>query len=157
MTSSAENRPPGAIDPDAMRRAEEVIEQLRWTYIRDWAPAAMEELEAAAQGLRLAVANGEAAAAQANRDAILRVTHDMKGQAGTFGLELLQDFAASLHHFARTETPDGARQAELCQAHVFAMRTALADVSAEPAGILDQALERKLRDSLRELARLKFS
>lgn len=157
MTSSAEKRQPGAIDPDAMRRAEDVIEQLRWTYIRDWAPAAMAELEAAARGLRQAVASGEAEAGRADREIILRVTHDMKGQAGTFGLELLQDFAASLHHFARTENPDRARQAELCQAHVSAMRTALADVSARPAGIIDDALERQLRDGLRELARLKFN
>jgi HPt (histidine-containing phosphotransfer) domain-containing protein len=148
---------PGAVDPDALRRVEDVIEQLRWTYIREWAPAAMQELEAASRGLRKAAEADDLPAAARHRAAIVRLTHDMRGQAGTFGLDLLQDFAASLHHFAEPETGALLRQAELCEAHVSAMRTALADVSAQPAGTIDAMLERQLREGLRELARMRFN
>ena len=157
MTASPDNHHAGAIDPDAMRRVEGVIKQLRWTYIREWAPAAIGELETASRGLCRAVADGNTDDADANRDAILWLTHDMKGQAGTFGLELLQDFVASLHHFAQADNPTGARRAELCQAHVTAMRTALSDFSNNPNGTLDCALEQQLRDSLRKLVRLGFN
>lgn len=157
MTASSDKKHSGAIDPDAMRRVEDVIEQLRWTYIREWAPAAIEGLETASRSLCRAAANGETACIDANLEAILRLTHDMKGQAGTFGLGLLQDFATSLHHFAQADSLSGIRQAELCQAHVTAMRTALSDVSAHPEGALDTALEQQLRDSLRKLARLGFN
>lgn len=146
-----------AIDPDALRRVEDVIEQLRWTYIREWAPSAMQELEAAAQGLRQAAGAGDRAAASEHRAAILRLTHDMKGQAGTFGLDLLQDFAASLHDCAAADTDAGKRQAELCGAHVAAMRTALSDASAQPAGLIDSLLERQLREGLHKLARMQFN
>ena len=157
MTVSSNKQQSSTIDPDAMRRAEDVIEQLRWTYIREWAPAAMQELEAAARGLHDAV-NGKAEqCADANRQTILRVTHDMKGQAGTFGLDLLQDFAASLNAFASIDKPADLRQAELCQAHVTAMRAALTDVSAHPDGALDTELERELRQGLRRLAKLRFN
>lgn len=149
--------PDAAIDPDALRRVEDVIEQLRWTYIREWAPAAMQELEAASRGLCHAAAAGHTETAAESRAIILRVTHDMKGQAGTFGLDLLQDFAASLHHFAEPDSEAPIRQAELCQAHVSAMRTALADVSTQPEGLVSDMLERELRDGLRKLARLRFN
>ena len=51
MTSKYTDENPGSIDPDALRQAEDVIEQLRWTYIREWAPAAMSEIEGAVQGV----------------------------------------------------------------------------------------------------------
>lgn len=149
--------PDAAIDPDALRRMEDVIEQLRWTYIREWAPAAMQELEAASRDLCQAAAAGDRTAAADSRAAILRVTHDMKGQAGTFGLDLLQDFAASLHHFAAPDSAAAVRQAELCQAHVSAMRTALADVSIQPEGLVSDMVEQELRDGLRKLARMRFN
>jgi chemotaxis protein histidine kinase CheA len=149
--------PDAAIDPDALRRVEDVIEQLRWTYIREWAPAAMQELEAASRSLCHAAAAGDTETAAECRAIILRVTHDMKGQAGTFGLDLLQDFAASLHHFAEPDSEAPTRQAELCRAHVSAMRTALADVSTQPEGLVSDMLERELRDGLRKLARLRFN
>ncbi len=157
MTASPENHQAGAIDPDTMRRVEDVIKQLRWTYIRDWAPAAIEELETASSSLCRAVAENDSATAGANQDAILRLTHDMKGQAGTFGLELLQDFAASLHHFAQSENHSKSRQADLCRAHVTAMRTALSDVSSHPDGALDTHLEQELLNGLRRLAQMGFN
>lgn len=145
------------IDPEALRRAEDVIAQLRWTYIREWAPAAMLELEEATRGLRRAAAAGDQQAATEHRQTILRLTHDMKGQAGTFGLDLLQDFAASLHNFAAPQTGDARRQAELCEAHVTAMRTALSDASMQPEGLIDSLLEHQLREGLQRLARMRFN
>ncbi len=155
MADPFDNPDPGAIDPEALRRAEAVVEQLRWTYIREWAPAAMKEIEAEVQAI------DRAARAEANGSAhceiIARLTHDMKGQAGTFGLQLLHDFAESLHGLARQVETVGPREAAVFQAHATAMRSVLSDISSSPEAELDTALERELRDGLRKLARLHFN
>lgn len=156
MGDSSDDRKPGAIDPEAMRRVEAVIEQLRWTYIREWAPAAIEEIEAAVLALNRMTRTGSVPAS-ADVETLLRVTHDMKGQAGTFGLDLLQDFAGSLHEFVRAADSIGPREAEVFQAHATGMRTVLTDVSAHPDGALDGQIERDLREGLRQLTRLQFN
>jgi HPt (histidine-containing phosphotransfer) domain-containing protein len=166
MATDAEKHDSSAIDPEALRRVEDVIEQLRWTYIREWAPAALEELEAAVQALHHSrtgqshTGNGGGAdqgSMTRHWTTVLRLTHDMKGQAGTFGLELLQDFAASLHALVEAEELAEARRIDLCAAHASAMRQVLTDVSGRPDGALDDLLERELRAGLRELTRLRFN
>jgi chemotaxis protein histidine kinase CheA len=158
MTDSMDDPRSGTIDPEAMRQAEAVIEQLRWVYIREWAPAAILEIEQSVQAIDRCVRAGATKdEAEAYIDALVRLTHDMKGQAGTFGLDLLQDFAASLHDFVRASDSLGAREADVFTAHASAMRSVLNDVSSNPDGALDEESEQRLREGLRRLAGLRFN
>jgi hypothetical protein len=81
----------------------------------------------------------------------------MKGQAGTFGLDLLTDFAASMHAVVSAAVMMGQRQSDVCLGHIMAMRTALRAASCEPAGLLDPKLERQLRSDLRRIVRKTFN
>lgn len=142
----------GTIDPAALKQADIAVERLRWIYIHDWAPEALDEMEAAVLSLRrYAKAGGSTDAVR--RDALLRLTHDMKGQAGTFGVEILHDFATSLHNVAKATTRIGVREADVFLAHIMAMRTALTAVASNPEGRLRHSLERELRGNLGRITR----
>ena len=155
MTSKYTDENPGSIDPDALRQAEDVIEQLRWTYIREWAPAAMSEIEGAVQGVNTSLKSG--LPCREFLDVIIHLTHDMKGQAGTFGLELLMDFAASLNAFVMSHESIDLAAAEVIQAHATAMRQVIADVSVSPDGAVTAEMAEALSHDLRVLAQMRFN
>lgn len=152
MTTDHETHGAAPADAAALRRAETAIERLRWAYICEWAPDALDEMEAAVLALR-GYAGAGATGAAARRGALLRLSHDMTGQAATFGLDLLADFAASLHALAAAAPRIGAREADVALAHVMAMRTALASAAGDPEGIPSARLERELRLRLRTILR----
>lgn len=142
----------GTIDPSALKRAEAVIERLRWVYVCEWAPDALDEMEAAVLALRRYADNGKEGEAGRHK-AILRLSHEMKGQAGTFGLDLLADFAASMHTVAAETQRIGVREADVFLAHIMAMRTALSTIARDPCGLLHAGLEKELRRGLRQIVR----
>ncbi len=152
MSTDDETIGQGTIDPSALKRAEAVIERLRWVYICEWAPDALDEMEAAVLALRRYADSGEDSET-GRRNAVLRLSHEMKGQAGTFGLDLLADFAASMHAVAAGTQRIGVREADVFLAHVMAMRTALSTVANAPDGLLHAGLEKELRRSLRQIVR----
>lgn len=140
------------IDPAALKRAEAAIDRLRRVYICEWAPDALDEMEAAVLALRR-YANRDGTNEAERHDALLRLSHDMKGQAGTFGLDLLADFAASMHAVAAGNRCLGVREADVFLAHIMAMRTALSAAACDPDGVPGTALERELRRGLRRIVR----
>ena len=145
----------GSIDPAALQRAKETVEQLRWLYIREWAPEALNEMEAAVLALRQYSRASEPV--KTGREAVLQLSHDMKGQAGTLGLDLLADFAASIHAVVSASRQIGAREGDVCLGHIMAMRTALRAVAVEPDGVLNPSLEKHLRRDLRKIIRKTFN
>ena len=60
----------GSIDPAALQRAKETVEQLRWLYIREWAPEALNEMEAAV--LALQQYSGASELVESRRAAVLQ-------------------------------------------------------------------------------------
>lgn len=150
MSTDNETIGQGAIDPSALKRAEAVIERLRWVYICEWAPDALDEMEAAILALRRYAGKG---GEKKRHDAVLRLSHEMKGQAGTFGLDLLADFAASIHAVAAGTQRIGVREADVFLAHIMAMRTAVSTAAGDPDGLPGAALEKELRRGLRQIVR----
>ena len=147
----------GVIDPSALKRAEAVVERLRWVYIRELAPEALDEMEAAVLGLGRHSSNRGSKDDGQRRDAFLRLCHDMKGQAGTFGLDLLTDFAEAMHCTAEAAPAIGERQADVLIAHIMAIRTALAAVRADPRGEISPDLQADLRRDLKQTIRKRFN
>jgi len=152
MSTNSETIGHGTIDPAALKRAEAVIGRLRRVYICEWAPEALDEMEAAVLGLRR-YANRYGANQGERCDALLRLSHDMKGQAGTFGLDLLADFAVSMHAVAAGTRSLGVREADVFLAHIMAMRTTLSAAASDAEGVPGAALERELRRGLRRIVR----
>tara|TARA_R110002096_G_scaffold105174_3_gene231656 strand:+ start:1753 stop:2223 length:471 start_codon:yes stop_codon:yes gene_type:complete len=146
----------GTIDPAVLKRAEAVVERLRWVYIREWAPEVLSEMEAAVLGINQYAKRGPVMEGK-RRDALLRLCHDMQGQAGTFGLELLADFATSMHKIGEASPVIRDRQADVLVAHIMAMRTALRAVAADPDGALSEGLHKELRRDLRKLRQKPFN
>lgn len=152
MSTNSETIGQDTIEPASLKRAEAVIERLRRVYICEWAPEALDEMEAAVLALRR-YASRDAGGEAGRHDALLRLSHEMKGQAGTFGLDLLADFAASMHTVAAGSRCLGVREADVFLAHIMAMRSALSAAAGAPEGVPGAALERDLRRGLRQIVR----
>jgi len=74
---------PNAVDEAALKRAENVIANMKNSYI-DWVSSDFERVQDAYKRL----VGGEGDRAE-NLDEIFAVAHDMKGQGGSFGYELV--------------------------------------------------------------------
>lgn len=121
-SSSAEtlSAEPQGMDAAASKRARIAIEKLKESYLNEWAPATINELDR-----RLQLARSAPSSAGENLEAAFRLAHDMKGQGATFGFVLISDIGASLCTMAssRADPTDG----DLCAmlAHVEAARAVL--------------------------------
>lgn len=76
------------LDPAALARAEAALDALSGRYLA-WAEADLKRLEAALDLLR-------ASPGRAGLERLFTITHDMKGQAATFGYPLLSELGGRL-------------------------------------------------------------
>lgn len=76
---------------DNWSRAQAAIEKLKDSYIHDWAPTSLDELE---RVLTLAQSKPEMAGEYLG--AAYRLSHDMKGQGATFDFVLISEIGAAL-------------------------------------------------------------
>lgn len=74
---------PNAVDMDALERAEQVIANMADSYL-DWVEEDLKKISAAYD--RLAEGGGDRAK---DIDKVFGIAHDMKGQGGSFGYELI--------------------------------------------------------------------
>lgn len=111
---------PEGMDAAATARARIAIDKLKLSYLSEWAPATINELDR-----RLQLARSAPSSAPEHLEASYRLAHDMKGQGATFGFTLISDIGASLCSMTanRTVATDG----DLCAmlAHVEAARAVL--------------------------------
>lgn len=138
---------PEPAQDDAWRRARIAIDKLKASYVQDWAPASLDEME---RTLKLALSNPETAFE--HLQTAYRLAHDMKGQGATFGYILISDIGAAL--CGLTYDRNEASQAELTAmlAHVDAARSVLAggleDPDSPAAVAVMGALQTAVRASL---------
>jgi hypothetical protein len=142
-------------DKDALERAKSVVDQFRQVYVCEWAPDTLDEMEAAVFSLRHF--SGEAANGETRKEALLRLSREMTGHANTFGFDLLSDFASSINAIVSGARDVGAREVDICHAHMMAMRTALEIVADNPDGVLSADDEKRLRRDLRKIVRMTFN
>ena len=74
---------PGAVDLSTLERAEKVIADLAETYL-EWVEQDLVKLHKALQALSSATGDRKA-----ELEAIYQISHDMKGQGGSFGYQLI--------------------------------------------------------------------
>ena len=133
----------GGIDPAALARAEAAIEELKSEF-----PAWM---NSAAEALTKRHAEFIASKGEERRAALFRASHDIKGQAATFGYPLAGRVAASLCELLESEL----RPAALVAAHVDAIRVIVRDSVQDENDPGALALVRELESQSAELRALR--
>lgn len=122
----------GAVDAEALARAEQVIVDLSDSYI-DWAKEDLVKLVQGCESLR-----SDGGANAENLDQVFLVAHDIKGQGGSFGYDLMTIVGHQLCRYI--ETLDGQPKpvdVEVITLHVNTMQLIIAqDLKGDggPAG-----------------------
>lgn len=110
---------PGAVDMDALAKAEEVIANLADDYM-DWVREDFDRLEGAYNQLKAGEGDGKA-----NLDAVFQIAHDMKGQGGSFGYDLMTAIGDHLCRLIEKFEKVGPRELDMIRVHIDAMRVVI--------------------------------
>ncbi len=106
---------PGAVDLDTLERAEAVIADMTDTYL-EWAAEDLAKIHQAVEDLN--------AEKMDHKDALARIfhlSHDMKGQGGSFGYTLMTILGGKLCKFVEKLEDATAAEVEVIQLHVNTM------------------------------------
>ena len=116
LQSKVEKGGPGAVDLDALAKAEDVIASLADDYL-NWVQEDLVRMEAAFVKLK----SGEGDAAK-NLDDVFQISHDMKGQGGSFGYDLMTAIGDKLCSLIEKMDTCGPRELNMIRVHIDAMR-----------------------------------
>lgn len=108
---------PGGVDPAALERAEAVIADLKGDYLT-WVQEDLQKLQAAYDK---AAAASEGDRTKAMQD-VFGVAHDIKGQGGSFGYQLVTVIGNQLCRFIEKREQYGIQEVEAVRLHIDAMR-----------------------------------
>ncbi len=106
---------PGAVDLKALERAEAVIADMTDTYL-EWAAEDLAKIHAAVDELKAENKDREKALA-----GVFQLSHDMKGQGGSFGYALMTILGGNLCRFIENLEDAGPAEVEVIQLHINAM------------------------------------
>lgn len=111
---------PGGFDATALETAQEQFEQMAEEYV-DWVGDTFAELlRTIAETTDLIVEK------RLNHwEKINRISHELKGQGGTFGYPLISVIAKSLQECTRSKTPMGDNNVKILKAHADAMQAVI--------------------------------
>ncbi len=76
------------------------------------------------------------------------IAHDMKGQGGTFGYQLITDFSEGLYKFTSKGAGLSDSHVEIIKAHIDAMRVVIRDRIEGDGGELGSALKKGMEQSV---------
>ena len=116
LQGKVEKGGPGAVDMNALAKAEEVIANLAGDYM-DWVREDLVRLEAAYDVLKAGAEDD-----LDNIDAVFQIAHDMKGQGGSFGYDLMTAIGDHLCRLLDGLPKAGARERGMIRVHIDAMR-----------------------------------
>lgn len=83
-------------------------------------------------------------------EGINAIAHDMRGQGGTFGYELITDFAEGLYNFTQQGSGLSDNHVEIIKAHLDAMRVVIRDRVNGDGGDIGHALKEGLDQSVQK-------
>jgi len=137
---------PDGVDVEALERAEAVIANLRSSYLV-WAQEDLVKIHALyEQALALPVdARGPSI------KAVFGIAHDIKGQGGSFGYQLMTILGNQLCRFAESRPLFGDAELDIIRLHIAAMRTVIGDQIEGEGGALGEDLLRGLQAVIAKL------
>jgi chemotaxis protein histidine kinase CheA len=119
LQSKVEKGGPGAVDLDALAKAEEVIANLAGDYL-EWVREDFVRMEAAFAKLK----SGDGGDKE-NLEAMFQIAHDMKGQGGSFGYDLMTAIGDHMCRLLETLDKAGPREQTMIRVHIDAMRVVI--------------------------------
>ena len=132
---------PGAVDLETLEKAEQVIAGMTDSYL-EWVQDDLIKIERAFGELKKASGNRKEQA-----DAIFQVSHDIKGQGGSFGYDLMTVIGNELCR----QDAFGDAEVEAIKVHIDAMKLVIQQKMKGDGGAAGQALVdgiRKVGDKL---------
>jgi len=111
---------PGAVDLDTLKRAEAVIADMTDNYV-EWAVKDLAKIHQALENLKAEKKDRKDALSQ-----IFQLSHDMKGQGGSFGYTLMTILGGNLCDFVDKLENAGPAEIEVIQLHINAMGLVIA-------------------------------
>jgi len=116
LQNKVEKGGPGAVDLEALAKAEDVIANLADDYL-EWVKEDLVRLDKAYHQLK----EGEGDV-KANLDNVFQIAHDMKGQGGSFGYDLMTSIGDQLCRLVEKMDTVGPRELNMIKVHIDAMR-----------------------------------
>ena len=123
---------PGAVDPATLERAEAVIADLADDYL-EWVQEDLARIQTAYEALK-ADPNKE------TLDKVFQIAHDMKGQGGSFGFDLMTAVGNQLCRLSERVEKIGPREVSMVQVHIDAMRAIITNRMKGDGGAAGGAL-----------------
>ncbi|MFQ5618447.1 MAG: Hpt domain-containing protein [Rhodospirillales bacterium] len=111
---------PGAVDLDTLNRAEAVIADMTDNYV-EWAASDLAKIHQALEDLKAGKTERKDALAR-----IFQLSHDMKGQGGSFGYTLMTILGGNLCTFVEKLDDAGPSEVEVIELHIDAMDLVIA-------------------------------
>lgn len=130
---------PGAVDLETLERAESVIAAMADSYL-EWVQEDLVKIEAAYVNLTKSTGDGKDEA-----DKIFQVAHDIKGQGGSFGYDLMTVIANELCRLIERQETFGSAEAQAIKVHVDALKLVIQNEMKGDGGANGQALVEGIR------------
>ncbi len=119
---------PGAVDLEALQRAEEVIVGMTDSYL-DWVVEDLKKIDEAYT--KLAGATGDR---KEELDGVFQVSHDIKGQGGSFGYDLMTAIGNELCRLIEKTETVGPGEVEAVKIHIDSMKLVIGEDMKGPGG-----------------------
>ena len=149
LSSKVSKGGPGAVDLAAIERAESVIANMADDYL-DWVEDDLVKIANAQKELK---ANRDQS--EHHLDKVFQVAHDMKGQGGTFGYQLITDFAEGLYNFTAAGAGLSDSHVEIIKAHLDAMRVVIRERIEGDGGDIGAEIKKGLELSVQKFSNKK--
>lgn len=127
-----------AVDPAALARAEQAVADLGDEYL-EWAQEDLRKLEQGFNALKASDEGGKELLG-----AIFRVAHEIKGQGGSFGYDLMTLIGNQLCHFVEELAEAGPTEIQVIGLHVDALKIVMVKQMRGDGGQAGRALLRGL-------------
>ena len=112
---------PGAVDLEALKRAEEVITGMTDSYL-NWVVEDLKKIDKAYAKLANAQGDGKE-----ELNGIFQVSHDIKGQGGSFGYDLMTAIGNELCRLIEKIDTPGPEEVEAIKLHIDSMKLVIGE------------------------------
>ena len=113
---------PGAVDAEALARAEQIIADMADDYL-EWVEEDLINIDEALDNLKAAKKKDR----REHIKRIFQISHDIKGQGGSFGYDMMSRIGDQLCAFVESLESAGAAEVEVIELHIDAMKLIIAN------------------------------